>query len=255
MSLYLSVESQLPFMRRYARAVTGSATTGDTLVESLLTRMLGRNFDPPADPSDEVLLFTELDAIICEQIDTQNSTGPLPPMAQKDRRALLLVAMEGLSPQDASAVLGVSVDEIQSLLKSAEEHLKATLATDVFIMEDEPMVAGHLAMLVSDMGHHVVGKATTRTDAVAGCLTSKPKILLADVQLADGSSGIDAAHEITAAMDIPVVYITAYPQRLLSGSGDKEPAFMVAKPFRPAMVKAVISQALISRSAAFSTSR
>jgi DNA-binding LytR/AlgR family response regulator len=68
-------------------------------------------------------------------------------------------------------------------------------------------------------------------------------MILADIQLADGSSGIDAVNEILGVLDVPVVFITAYPERLLTGERP-EPAFLITKPFKPEMVKAVISQAL-----------
>ena len=67
--------------------------------------------------------------------------------------------------------------------------------------------------------------------------------MLADIQLADGSSGLDAVNEILTAVNVPVIFITAYPERLLTG--DKpEPAFLITKPFQPDAVKAAISQAL-----------
>jgi hypothetical protein len=42
---------------------------------------------------------------------------------------------------------------------------------------------------------------------------------------------------------VPVIFITAYPERLLTGERP-EPTFLVTKPFRPEVVKAIISQAL-----------
>jgi CheY-like chemotaxis protein len=68
-------------------------------------------------------------------------------------------------------------------------------------------------------------------------------MVLADIQLADGSSGIDAVNDILAESPIPVIFITAFPERLLTGERP-EPAFLVTKPFNPEMVKALISQAL-----------
>jgi hypothetical protein len=61
--------------------------------------------------------------------------------------------------------------------------------------------------------------------------------------LADGSSGIDAVNDILKTSTVPVIFITAFPERLLTGDRP-EPAFLVSKPFNPDMVKALISQAL-----------
>jgi CheY-like chemotaxis protein len=68
-------------------------------------------------------------------------------------------------------------------------------------------------------------------------------MVLADIQLADGSSGLDAVNEMLTSFSVPVIFITAYPERLLTGERP-EPAFLITKPFQPETVKAVISQAL-----------
>ena len=67
--------------------------------------------------------------------------------------------------------------------------------------------------------------------------------MLADIQLADDCSGIDAVKDILAQFDVPVIFITAFPERLLTGERP-EPTFLITKPFQPATVKAAIGQAL-----------
>ena len=76
-----------------------------------------------------------------------------------------------------------------------------------------------------------------------------PDLILSDIQLADGSSGIDAVNEILARTALPVIFITAFPESLLTGERP-EPAFLVTKPFNEDMVKALISQALFFNDAA-----
>ena len=93
------------------------------------------------------------------------------------------------------------------------------------------------------MGHNVVGIATTRTEAVDLARKSPPDLVLADIQLADGSSGIDAVKDILADITAPVIFITAFPERLLTGQRP-EPTFLISKPFREETVKTTISQAL-----------
>ena len=46
-----------------------------------------------------------------------------------------------------------------------------------------------------------------------------------------------------ASFEVPVIFITAYPERFLTGERP-EPAFLIAKPFQPSTVSAVLSQAL-----------
>ena len=121
--------------------------------------------------------------------------------------------------------------------------MAAEIATDVLIIEDETFIAMDLESLVKNLGHNVVGVARTHADAVALAKNKKPGLILADIQLADGSSGLDAVNELLRTFEVPVVFITAYPERFLTGERP-EPAFLIAKPFQPANVSAVISQAL-----------
>jgi len=97
--------------------------------------------------------------------------------------------------------------------------------------------------LVEDLGHKVDSIAATHTQAVNAATNVKPGLVLADVQLADGSSGIDAVEDILKSYDVPVIFITAFPERLLTGE-KPEPAYLISKPFKPDNVKAAISQAL-----------
>jgi CheY-like chemotaxis protein len=97
--------------------------------------------------------------------------------------------------------------------------------------------------IVRDLGHNVTGVAVTRDEAVSMARQSPPGLVLADIQLADGSSGLDAVNELLKTFEVPVIFITAYPERFLTGERP-EPAFLIAKPFQPATVSAVISQVL-----------
>jgi CheY-like chemotaxis protein len=111
------------------------------------------------------------------------------------------------------------------------------------IIEDEAIIALHIKSIVVGLGHSVAGVARTRTEAVALAERSRPELVLADINLADGSSGIDAVKDILAEFDVPVIFITAFPERLLTGE-KPEPAFLITKPFQPETVKAAIGQAL-----------
>ena len=117
------------------------------------------------------------------------------------------------------------------------------MATDVLIIEDEPLIAMDIEDIVSRLGHRIIGVARTRKEAGELAKRSTPGIILADIQLADGSSGIDAVNDLLGSFEVPVIFITAYPERLLTGDRP-EPAFLITKPFAPDMVKAMVSQAL-----------
>jgi CheY-like chemotaxis protein len=165
------------------------------------------------------------------------SLTPLP------RQAFLLTSLEEFSLTDAAAILDVDEDTIRDLIDQAGREISSQIAAKVMIIEDEPMIALDIEQLVTEIGHEVVGIAATRREANALAKSSNPGIILSDIQLADGSSGIDAVNDILKDGPRPVVFITAYPERLLTGER-AEPTFLITKPFQPAMVKAVISQAL-----------
>lgn len=140
-------------------------------------------------------------------------------------------------------MLDVDVAEFNRLLAQASAEISRQVATDILIIEDEPLIAMDIEQMVESLGHRVVGTARTHAEATAMFRKADPKMILADIQLADGSSGIDAVNEILSSTTVPVIFITAFPERLLTGERP-EPAFLVTKPFSPEMVKALISQAL-----------
>lgn len=113
----------------------------------------------------------------------------------------------------------------------------------MLIIEDEPVIAADLESLVEELGHEVTGNATTHTEAVAMARANPPGLILCDIQLADNSSGIEAAHEILEELDVPIIFITAFPERLLTGERP-EPTYLIPKPFQENTVKAAIGQAL-----------
>ena len=159
------------------------------------------------------------------------------------RQTLLLTAMEGFTHEDAAYLLDLSLDEISALVNEALSEIEAQTRSAVLIIEDEPIIAMDLETIVRDLGHDVTGVAVTRDEAVAAVLERRPGLVLADIQLADDSSGIDAVKDILAAHPVPVIFITAFPERLLTGERP-EPTFLITKPFQRATVKAAIAQAL-----------
>ena len=239
-----AIEQQLPYLRRYGRAVLGSAALGDRAVESMLEILLT---DLPG-TLNRIGMFKLLDETLAHQAHGAKSRGKnIQAVSPQPRRALLLTAMEDFSKSDAAKVLGVDEAKFDELLDTAERELAEMLKGRIFIIEDEPLIAASLSQLVTSMGHSIAGIAVTREQAVASVLEAKPDLILADIQLADGSQGTDAMKDIWQSFSVPVIFITAFPERMLTGSPG-EPAFLIPKPFRPAQVKAVVTQALFVQS-------
>lgn len=258
MSVSEQIAADLPFLRRYARALTGSQEAGDRYVRSTLEAAL-------ADPALLAEIgrgkahlfgvFTRLwssahvdvaEPDVARGSDTTvevRTAQRLSRIAGPARQALLLTTMEGFPADAAAIVMGTNAAEIERLVDEALDQIAQESATDVLIIEDEPLIAMQLEQLVEDLGHHVIGTASTRDEARAIFADQRPGLVLADIQLADGSSGIDAVNDILAEVRLPVIFITAYPEKLLTGDRP-EPTYLISKPFREDAVRIAISQAM-----------
>ena len=254
MSLSARIAPHLPLLRRFSRAVSGSQTSGDALVAATLEAIIADPSIFPEASSDRIALysiFTRLFTSVALRVPDEQPLSAwenrvvtnLSALAPKPRQAFLLVAVEGFTESEAAEILGVSGDEFSEYLNQASDEISRQVATEIMVIEDEPLIAMDIEQMVESLGHRVVGTARTHQEATALFKSSNPKMVLADIQLADGSSGIDAVNEILSMASVPVIFITAFPERLLTGERP-EPAFLVTKPFNPDMVKALISQAL-----------
>ena len=248
------VTPHLPYLRRFARALTGTQDRGDAYVVAMLETLVADQRHFRRDLPQRAAVYKSFVQVWSampinrerEPVDTSQTTvadrrietlTPLP------RQAFLLAALEEFPLEEISQILGVSRQEVSGLIDTAGREIAEQIAAKVMIIEDEPLIALDIEALVTDLGHSVTGIAHTRKEAVALAGRIKPELVLADIQLADGSSGIDAVNDILKNISVPVIFITAYPERLLTGER-AEPTFLVTKPFKPDMVKAVISQAL-----------
>jgi CheY-like chemotaxis protein len=254
MSLSASIAPNLPYLRRFARAVSGSQQSGDALVAALLEAIIADVGIFPTASSDRIALyrlFVKMFTSVSIRVPDARAPsawedraaanlGAISPMP---RQAFLLIAVEGFDEEAAAEILDVDAKEFSALLSQASAEISRQVETDIMIIEDEPLIAMDIEQMVESLGHHVVGTARTHDEATALFNRTQPKMVLADIQLADGSSGIDAVNDILKLASVPVIFITAFPERLLTGERP-EPTFLVTKPFNPDMVKALISQAL-----------
>ena len=252
MSFVETLGPHLPFLRRYARALTGSQESGDAYVRASLAALAEDPARIERSLPDRVSLYRFFHAI-WDSSGARLDGGSVPEgtahderlqaLAPHPRQAFLLTSVEGFSSGEAATILDVPADQVSTLVSEALSDIENELATRVLVIEDEPIIAADLEALVEELGHSVVGNATTRDEAVEMARTNRPGLVLCDIQLADNSSGVDAAHDILAMMDVPVIFITAFPERLLTGERP-EPAYLITKPFMPNTVKAAIGQAL-----------
>jgi DNA-directed RNA polymerase specialized sigma24 family protein len=252
MSVAKKIAPHLPYLRRFARALSGSQESGDAYVVSTLEALIADVAVIPEGVEPRAGLYrvfiklwssVTINAVIDHQREISPAQRNLNLLTPRSRQAFLLRTVEGFTPEAVATILDVTVDEIEKLLADAGREIAKQIATEVMIIEDEPLIAMDIESLVLAAGHRVTGVARTHREAVELASQKRPGLVLADIQLADGSSGLEAVNEILSSFDVPVIFITAYPERLLTGERP-EPAFLITKPFNTEMVKGAISQAL-----------
>ena len=253
MALAHAIAEHLPYLRRYARALCGTQSSGDTYVRACLEAIVADTSVLPDNLTPRVGLY-RLFHVIWNSTDVEvrplqgESKSVVAARLEKltpiYRQALLLTAMEGFNVSDTAKILQVPESDVPQMVSQAVKEISSQPPTKVLIIEDEPIISLDLQSIVREMGHSVAAIATTRDEAVKAARRTEPGLVLADIKLADGSSGIDAVKQILSEVTVPTVFITAYPERLLTGERP-EPTFLVTKPFVPETVRVAVSQALL----------
>lgn len=253
MSIATEIAPHLPYLRRFARALTGTQTSGDAYVVATLEALIADPQSFPREISPRLALyrmFLQMWSLVGLNSqptlpDAERSAAErnLEALTPRPRQAFLLRTVEGFAIEEVAAIMAIPTEAAAALVQSAGQEIAEQVATDVLIIEDEPIIALDIETMVEELGHRVIGVARTHREAITLAAKKRPGLVLADIQLADGSSGLEAVNEILGAIEVPVIFITAYPERLLTGDRP-EPAFLITKPFQPEAVKAAISQAL-----------
>ncbi len=255
MSVSKAISAHVPYLRRFSRALTGTQAGGDAYVLATLEAIVAE----PGALAETADLRVELYRLFLKvwesmpvngyvdqvpfSADEKGAQRNLEAIPPEPRIAFLLSALENFNVEEVARILDCPTDVAANLIDRAGKEISKQIRTDVLIIEDEPLIAIDIQMLVEELGHRVVAIARTRDEAIAAAKATPPGLILADIQLADGSSGLDAVNQILNDFAVPVIFITAYPERFLTGT-PPEPAFLITKPFGVDSLKAVISQAL-----------
>jgi DNA-directed RNA polymerase specialized sigma24 family protein len=250
MSLAESIAPHIPHLRRFARLLTGTQGAGDAAVERVLQAVA-------ADPS----IFPELSprlglyqCFLSTLTRRYRDSGPSPgllgdtaarslaALTPEGRQAFVLVSVEGFTRQETAQILEISERQVETLLQDSAAEISRQIATEVLVIEDEPLIALELQRVLEGLGH-TVAIARTHDDALRAAAIKNPGLVIADIRLADGSSGLDAVNDLLRRLTVPVIFVTAFPERLATGRGP-EPTFLIRKPFREEAITAIVSQVL-----------
>jgi CheY-like chemotaxis protein/DNA-directed RNA polymerase specialized sigma24 family protein len=246
------IVGQLPYLRRYARALTGAQAKGDQYVRATLETVVAEPHRLSKDGNLKLALFTlfhDVWSIVDSALPEDKLSGEtdlgggLHALPSRERQALLLTALEGFTHAEAARILRMSDKDLTEHLDRARQDIMRLQTTRVLIIEDDPLIAMDIAQIVREMGHTVCGTASRKDEALAVARKTEPGLVLADIQLKDGDTGVETVEELLKSIKVPVVFVTGYPEKLLTGER-REPTFLVTKPFNPETLKAAIGQAL-----------
>ncbi|NIZ07832.1 response regulator [Pseudooceanicola sp. HF7] len=247
------IGAHLPFLRRYARALTGSQSSGDAYAAATLEAILQDRSVFETGIGDKAGLFKVFHTIWASSgapvaVEAEGAEAlaqkHMAKLSPNTREALLLHTIEDFNTSEVAAIMDTDTSEVETLLSTARQEMSDAVSGRVLIIEDEAIIAMDLEALVAEMGHRITGVARTHTEAVQLGKSERPDLILADIQLADNSSGIDAVNELLGELgERPVIFITAFPERLLTGERP-EPAFLISKPYREDQVRSAVSQAM-----------
>ena len=244
--------AQLPYLRRYARALTGSPARGDALVTRALEQFLDERADAPAGGAAlRLALYARLN-VLADEADgggVRGSTHPveiaLNTLDEADRRLYLLVNLEDITLADAADALGMAPERAVERLSHSREVVRNHLTAVILIVEDDAIIAFDLAETVRGMGHIVCGNATTMDEALALAAEHTPTLALMDIRLAEGDNGIEVARELRRQRFLPVIFVTAFPDELAK-RGLEHLGPVIPKPFTRDQIEQAITRAVFT---------
>ncbi|GAB1364187.1 response regulator PhyR [Rhodobacter sp.] len=254
------IARHLPYLRRYARALTGNQTSGDAYAAAVLESVITDPALVADHPDTRLALFAVFHSIWSssgapvaepESGIQRRAQAHLAGLTHNSREALLLNTIEGFEHDQIAAIMGIDGAEAAHLIDVALREMESSVRGAVLVIEDEAIIAMDISDIVQGMGHRTTGNARTHAEAVRLAAADRPDLILADIQLADNSSGVEAVNEILAQFgeDLPVIFITAFPERLLTGERP-EPAFLINKPYTEEQIRSAVSQAMFFASTA-----
>ncbi len=270
------VRQQLPYLRRFARALNGRQAVADRLVAQAIEAVAAEQAQPgskTAESDSEQLRRRLFRALVDAHTGNPGSAGDMATLSDERilasriralpvdaATALLLSTLEGFEREAIAFVMRLTPEIAADRLRAAHAALDEQAPTEILVIEDEPVIAMDIVGIVRQAGHRVLGIAATRDQAVRMAEARPPGLILADIKLADDSSGIGAVDEILAHLAeqrpggarIPVIFITAFPERLLNDER-LEPSLLITKPFSDHLLRVAIAQAIQMADAEAST--
>lgn len=160
----------------------------------------------------------------------------LPPVSEQ---MLLLCDFVGFSVEEGADLLDLTPEQGAVELEEGRKLTRNLAPLPVLILEDHGLIAQDLSDIIGETGLSVIGTVANEADAKKACRQNWPDIIVSDQMLEGGDTGLQAIERLRADGDFAAIYVTAYPDEVLTGLED-EPAVIVAKPFKPEAIRAAL---------------
>jgi len=116
---------------------------------------------------------------------------------------------------------------------------------NIFIVEDESIVAKDIQNSLVKLGYNVVGIANNGNDAIEKIIELMPDLVLMDIMIKGDLTGIDVSEKIKEKISVPVIFLTAYADEgTLSKAKITEPYGYILKPFKEIDLHSTIEMAV-----------
>ncbi|EKV32604.1 Two-component response regulator [Caenispirillum salinarum AK4] len=251
------LRARIPRLRRHAYLLTGNMHSADAAVEACLGA-LRRGDDGRPTAADDMDLFRSFhmgllvptrpvpgpDAA-CERdpklADARDRLFGLAPM---ERRVVALVTVENFSPADAAKILRMDARRLEQLLIEGRRHLSTPRrALRAMIIEDDQLIGLDIAASLEEMGYGDCIHAANSIEAFEAAAGGEPDLIIADVKLSNGDSGVELARRLTGRSNTPVVFVTAFPEIPLADPAVSKDR-VLPKPFSTSAFKTMVRRTM-----------
>ena len=151
------VESEIPRLRRYARALTRDASRADDLVQSCLVRAIAKQHlwqpgtdmrawlftilhnqhvndvrrgarEGPTVPVEDVASALTVDANAGASLELRDLERALTRLPDEQRQVILLVGLEGMRYEEVATILNIPIGTVRSRLSRGRDTLRMLMA-------------------------------------------------------------------------------------------------------------------------------
>lgn len=247
-----TLKQQVVLLRQFLRALANDQLIGDEITNVLLTRIDMDLIEGQPAGNWKTALFSAALESWRTVFEGPNVPAAFTPAAvllsrapEEDihHQAAILVDIMEFNIDDTAKILKVGKEELERLLDQARSERKKPVQGKTLVIEDEALIADEICEIAEDAGVEILGPVATRPEAVSLANSNPPDLILSDYDLGPGGTGLDAVKDITSQHNSIAIFITGFPEEVLTGE-DYEPAFVLKKPYDTDAVHAAIFYAL-----------